>query len=127
MATSEDLLELAMETVRELRVDIDSGYRERAHLVAHLAALYPSVVAHGADPNAPGFAIVYVTLPGGEGQGSWHIAERDLDLFEHVHRDDTATWDGHSTAEKYRRLEAATKVQGQWQANLWVRTEDGVS
>jgi hypothetical protein len=138
MPTTEDLLNLAMKELREARANeaaalkagaqtivmLDETYRERAHLVAHLAAMYPSRIAHGTDPEAPGFAIVYITLPSGRGQCSWHIAERDLDLFAHVHRNDTAVWDGHSTEEKYRRLGEDTKAQSGWQARLWDRAAD---
>lgn len=55
-------------------------YRERAHLVAHLAALYPSAIV--------------------------------LDLFPHVERvaSNVAEWDGHSTEQKYRRLDNLTRT-----------------
>lgn len=80
-------------------------YRERAHLAAHLAALYPSVMVPDADPEAPDWPVLYVLLP--TGQVSWHIAPADLDLFEHVPTG-AAIWDGHDTTEKYRRLDAHT-------------------
>lgn len=80
-------------------------YSERARLVAHLAALYPS--AWGDDPAAPGWPVVYVHTP--RGQLSWHIAPSDFHLFSHVPRDDTVVWDGHSTAEKYERLQQLTE------------------
>ena len=85
----------------------DSVYRERAHLVAHLAALYPSVLVYGADPNEPEWPVIYVTLP--TGQASWHLSPDDLDLFHHVPTG-TQAWDGHDTAEKYARLDKATAV-----------------
>lgn len=80
----------------------DDIYRERAHLIAHLTVLYPSVLVHDADPDAPGWPVLYVTLP--TGQVSWHIAPGDLDLLHHVPAGQ-ATWDGHDTTEKYRRLD----------------------
>jgi hypothetical protein len=80
-------------------------YRERAHLVAHLAASYPSVIAP--DPEEPDWPVVYVALPAG--QVSWHIAQRDMDLFRHVPSGD-ARWDGHDVAEKYGRLDEHTRV-----------------
>lgn len=80
-------------------------YRERAHLIAHLAAIYPAVLQHGADPAEPGWPVLYIELP--TGQASWHISPDDLDLLEHVPAG-AATWDGHDTAEKYRRLDQAT-------------------
>lgn len=85
----------------------DGAYRERAQLVAHFAALYPSHIGR-TDPGAPDWPVLIVETP--TGQMSWHIAERDLDLFGHVqptgpeHRG----WDGHTTEEKYERLRALT-------------------
>ncbi|HET7638744.1 MAG TPA: hypothetical protein VFK47_08390 [Ktedonobacteraceae bacterium] len=38
---------------------------------------------------------------------SWHIAEIDWDLFDHVEKSSYAAseiWDGHDTDEKYRRI-----------------------
>jgi len=93
------------------RIDLDAVYRERAHLVAHLASLYPSVLVESA-PDAPDWAIVYVDLP--TGQASWHIATRDLPLFAGVQvvpaDDPRAVWDQHSTAEKYRRVATSTRL-----------------
>lgn len=76
-------------------------YRERAHLVAFLATVYPSCVAYN-DPLAPGWPVVFVETP--EGQLSWHVSPLDLDLLVHVRRDERVVWDAHSTEEKYARL-----------------------
>lgn len=81
-------------------------YRERAHLVAHLAALYPSRI--GVDPAEPDWPVVYVETEAG--QLSWHIAAADLPLFAHVPRVDSAKWDGHSTEQKYARLDNLTRT-----------------
>ncbi|MEW1547514.1 WDGH domain-containing protein [Streptomyces tsukubensis] len=93
-----------MRTVRAER-ERDNAYRERARLVAHLAALHPSHVGYG-DPDAPIWAVVTIETPAG--QMSWHIAPRDVPLFAHVRptSDSDRPWDGHSTEEKYLRLEA---------------------
>src|SRR5690606_39189045 len=44
------------------------------------------------------------------GQLTWHLAPNDLDLFPHVPvvapDHPRARWDGHTTPEKYRRLDA---------------------
>jgi hypothetical protein len=81
---------------------MESVYRERAHLVAHLAAAYPSTIGYH-DPAEPDWAVVIVDLP--TGQVSWHVSPDDMDLFGHVARSDTNAWDGHSTEEKYQRLD----------------------
>ena len=80
---------------------VDSVYRERAHLVAFLATIYPSTNGYH-DPEEPEWAVVIVDTPAG--QMSWHVAPDDMDLFRHIGRSDTNTWDGHSTEEKYGRL-----------------------
>ncbi len=81
-------------------------YRERAHLVAHLAAVYPSRI--GVDPAEPDWPVVYVETAAG--QLSWHISADDLPLFSHVPRSDGAEWDGHSTELKYQRLDNLTRT-----------------
>jgi hypothetical protein len=74
-------------------------------LVAHLAAVYPSVRTIDPDePSAP--TVVTIQLP--TGPAGWHIAPRDLHLFAHVHPGDNH-YDGYDTEEKYRRLDEATK------------------
>lgn len=80
-------------------------YRERAHLVAHLAALYPSHI--GVDPAEPDWPVVYVETDAG--QLSWHLAADDLPLFAHVLRGE-ADWDGHTTVQKYARLDNLTRT-----------------
>lgn len=77
-------------------------YRERARLVAFLASLYPCHVGH-TDPNEPDWLVVMVHTSAG--QMSWHIAPEDADLFEWVVEMKPGDWDGHTTEEKYRRLE----------------------
>lgn len=87
----------------------DEVYRERARLVAFLAAQYPSVL-HYSDPNEPEWPVVYITAP--SGQMSWHVSQHDLDLFEHVPwkpRQHKSPWDGHDTETKYERLAELTR------------------
>ncbi|WP_406501545.1 hypothetical protein OHA04_27400 [Streptomyces sp. NBC_01590] len=87
----------------------DALYRERAHLVALLAALHPSHIGH-TDPNLPDWAVVTVETPAG--QMTWHIAERDMDLFTHVQPTNRIYrgWDGHTTKEKYARMRDLTEA-----------------
>lgn len=97
-ALASDFQDLAEEQLRPV-------YRERARLVAVLAALFPAVWAYS-DPAAPEWPVVYVDIP--QGQCSWHLSAEDLDLFGHVPQvapdDPRARWDGHTTDEKYQRL-----------------------
>jgi hypothetical protein len=89
----------------------DGAYRERAHLVALLAAMTDgAVITYATDVDEPGWQIVYLTFGGR--QASWHISPRDADLFAHVerveHDDPRGHWDGHTTEEKYEGIAAWT-------------------
>lgn len=91
----------------ELHTALDGAYRERAQLLALLAALHPSVIAPAPDiEDEDGWQILYLRI-GGK-QASWHIAPRDAELLahvEHVPADDRrARWDGHTTEEKYAHI-----------------------
>lgn len=85
-------------------------YRERAHLVALLAAEDPSHIGRN-DPNAPDWAVLTVELP--TGQACWHIAAADMDLFAHVQPTPNYArgWDGHTTEEKYQRIREHTTAR----------------
>jgi len=89
----------------------DGAYRERAHLVALLAAMTPgAVIAPAPDVDEPGWQITYLTIGGR--QASWHISPRDADLFAHLEAveadDPRAQWNGHTTEEKYEGIAAHT-------------------
>jgi hypothetical protein len=80
-------------------------YRERAQLLALLAVTWPAVLRLSPYSPPPTVAVLYLNTPAG--QLSWHIAEADLDLFDHVQRANSGTpdpWDGHTTATKYDRV-----------------------
>jgi hypothetical protein len=96
---------------------LDGAYRERAHLVAYIAALHPSHIGY-TDPAAIDWLVVTIETP--TGQMSWHIAERDRDLFEHVRLVPAVhnVWDGHTTEEKYARLRRLTASPGRAEAAL---------
>lgn len=89
---------------------LDAAYRERAHFIALLTRLYDEWSRWEADPKNPGYRLVYIDAPCG--QLSWHVADGDWDLFEHVRHDDVR-WDGHSTEEKYRRLDTLFALASQ--------------
>jgi hypothetical protein len=96
---------------KEREAERDGAYRERAHLVALLAAMTDgAVITYASDVEEPGWQIVYLTIGGR--QCSWHISPRDADLFQHVERvgalDVRALWDGHTTEEKYQHIAAHT-------------------
>lgn len=90
----------------------DAAYRERDMCVAALARAAGRlgclvwIGRHQGDPWDDDWRnIVFLELP--TGQVSWHIHDSELPMFEWVIRFDqvNASWDGHSTEEKYRRLD----------------------
>lgn len=47
--------------------------------------------------------VIYINLP--TGQVSWHIHDRDLPLFSQLPLILERPWDGHTTEQKYKRLQ----------------------
>lgn len=92
---------------QQLDADLNGAYRERAHLLADIAARHPSHLAYS-DSDVPTWPVL--TIEPDTGQMCWHINPDDLDLFEHVTWGDAFAigWDGHTTEEKYQRLRALT-------------------
>ncbi len=88
----------------------DLAYDERNRVVAAMAKMGVAlgwtcgIGRHAAheewDPEW--LNIVYIETPAG--QASWHIHDRDLPLFAGLPRYEKP-WDGHTTDEKYKRLE----------------------
>lgn len=97
-----------------LEEQLDAAYRERAHLIAWLAALHPAVRAPAPDVDDPGWQILYLYSSKHGWQMSWHIHPRDADLFTDVEQvpddDPRAQWDGHTTDAKYRRMRTHVHV-----------------
>jgi hypothetical protein len=89
----------------------DDAYEQRNRLVAALARL---VLATGGRAGLRATAIdgwdaewhncCWIELP--TGQASWHFRDRELHLFEGL-PNYPEDWDGHSTAAKHERLQAA--------------------
>lgn len=98
---AETLADAVMGVVSDNGNALNAAYRERAQLVALLAAIFPSSWNYS-DPDEPEWAVVYIGLP--TAQCSWHVHADDMGLFRHVRRDDATRWDGHSTEEKYERI-----------------------
>ena len=90
----------------------DEVYWERDQLVAALSKIYPAWLARHPEEDKEWEDdwrwIVFIQLPEVEGeyqrQVSWHIHDSELHYFAHLRKQQN-TWDGHTTEEKYRRLE----------------------
>lgn len=101
----------AEEPGRDYRKERDAAYTERNRLVAALARLLKNdgwevwLAEH--DPSDAGWdpewrTIVFIEGP--TGQLSWHLHNSDVPLFGGLPRGPNR-WDGHSTPEKYERVE----------------------
>ena len=97
--TSEELIELG-----EKR--LGAVYAERNMLVAALTKVWPSYLALHPDDSSwdPEWrTTVFVMSPAG--QLSWHIHDSEKYLFDHLELREN-DWDGHTTPEKYVRLDS---------------------
>lgn len=94
--------------VAELEKVKDGAYSERNQLVAALSKVFPaSLERHPEDDKDwedDWRWIVFIDLPAG--QCSWHLHDSELPRFAHLKRGKGRAWDGHTTEEKYARLEA---------------------
>ncbi len=102
---------------------LNEVYAERNALVAALSKIYPAWLERhpmNEEWEEDWRWIVFIEIPTKELVGkyqqggvmikfkrqlSWHIHDSELDSFAHLQRRITHSWDGHSTAEKYRRLQ----------------------
>ena len=107
--------------VERLRAAKAAAYDERSRLVSVLARLFPSGVQRTEinDVDGEWHGCVYIDLP--TGQASWHFQGDQAQYFSDLPPYE-ATWDGHTTEEKYERLAAARATITQC-AELHVRLE----
>lgn len=96
-----------------LKKEKDGAYSERNKLVAALSKLFPASLERHPDEDKAWEDdwrwIVFVDLP--TGQVSWHIHDSELSNFDHLERHRGRSWDGHSTEEKYERLERIAALE----------------
>lgn len=97
---------LRADLARVLRLieEHDLRYEVRNALVLHAvagAALLGYPAGFRLDPDEPEWPVAFVELPlpaGAPGQVSWHLPQHPR------------AWDGHSTEEKYRRVQAFSQA-----------------
>lgn len=94
----------------EIQRDKDEAYRQRNHLVASLAKLFPSGTR---KTNIPGWdnewhGCCFIDLPGG--QISYHYHDSQADLFKDL-PEYTKEWDGHDKEVVHKRLLSVESLQ----------------
>lgn len=103
----------AVAAVREeFAVALKSAYTERARLLAYIATWHNAHVGFN-DPEEADWPLL--TIETGQGQMTWHIAPEDAHLLSHIRHTDEEDrgWDGHTTQEKYARLERLIESSGE--------------
>lgn len=116
------MTEKMREALEEMEARKDAAYLERNQVVAALATAFPSGIARTAIPgwSDDWHGCVYIDLP--TGQCSWHYHDSHAHLFAHLPAY-AGKWDGHTTEEKYERLAALSKQEGECGAGaekLWL-------
>lgn len=85
-------------------------YEERARCVVAIARNARALgcrIGFGVDPSEPEWPVLFIELP--TGQVSWHFSNRDRETLASDIHDETArpfVFDGHTTEQKYERLDA---------------------
>lgn len=93
----------------EFESQINAVYAERNRLVAALSKLYPAHLAKDVDQEPEWSNVVCVHLP--TGQVTWHVPESELPRwFSHLSME-MGHYDGHTTEEKYERLEGLSATR----------------
>lgn len=110
----------------------DNAYWERNQLVVALSKIYPSWLElhplEDKDWEKDWRHIVFIEIPVREDvygdarniqryrvvkrQLSWHIHDSEVKYFQHLELRKGNSWDGHTTEEKYKRLESLTPQKG---------------
>lgn len=109
IAEAEDRARATEAVLTEQREAKDAAYCERDMLVALLSKLWPAHLSrHEGEWEDDWRNIVCVHTP--MGQAAWHVHDSEMPLFAHLSLapDD---WDGHTTDEKYARLENVTSAE----------------
>lgn len=104
----------------------NTAYSERDRLVCAISKIFPSWLERHPLSDTTWEDdwrwIVFVQFP--TGQASWHIHDSEEIWFDHLERRDGNSWDGHSTAEKYARIERFERI-GELQARQESAAEGG--
>ena len=109
-------IEKLQQQVADMEKRKDAAYFERNQVVAALAKCFPSGIAKTAIDgwSEDWHGCVYIDLP--TGQVSWHYHDSQAYLFNAL-PEYQGVWDGHSTDEKYARLNALTATESTAEAH----------
>lgn len=95
------------QAINSLEYTKNQAYSERNQLVCLLSKLFPASLERHSEEDKDWENdwrwIVFISLP--TGQCTWHIHDSERPQFDHLDTLGTK-WDGHTTEEKYARIEA---------------------
>lgn len=113
--------EVITKALAGMAAERDGAYRERARLVAALCTMFGDQAALSETSDASGYGLAVIQSEV-SGQMSWHIAERDFDVFPAIVRrfPEPPQWDGHTASQKYDRLWALAMFEAGWR---WFHAE----
>jgi len=97
---------MTTETAQMFLEQRDDAYAERNAVVlafAHMAELMGWTVGKLTDPSEPDWPILMIDTPAG--QVSWHFKADEMPSAVPPYE---GAWDGHTTPEKYGRLQKLT-------------------
>lgn len=105
-----EMRRMGQDVIDEVVKQKDAAYLERNKLVALLATLYPSGLKRTAIEgwSEDWHGCVYIDFPWG--QASWHYHDSHAHLFDGL-PPYKGVWDGHSTEQKYNRIQYATRLR----------------
>lgn len=105
MDTKERDILVLQARVTALEEQKNGAYSERNKLVCLLSKVFESSIEthDGEEWEDDWRHVVFINLP--TGQASWHIHDSELPMFEHL-ESTGMKWDGHTTEEKYKRVDA---------------------
>ena len=98
----------------------DQAFWERNQLICALSKLFPSwmefhpIEDEKWEKDWRHIVFIKIPVPGGNVQGrqlyldkqlSWHIHDSEVHYFDHLELRKGNSWDGHTTEEKYERLQ----------------------
>ena len=92
--------------IEKLIKEKNQAYWERNNLLSYISKILPSwLEKHPDDDTAWEIDwrnIVFIYFP--EGVFSWHFQDSEIDLFDHLNFREGNSWDGITTADKYKKM-----------------------
>lgn len=115
-ATDEDIEKEISQEISEEVTDTSDVYTERNKCIALSAWLakqlgFDTWIGIDKEQEKEWQNVVYIQLP--TGQVSWHISETEMGLLNFLSKDESKSWDGHDSIEKYKRIESLIQGKGE--------------